>query len=168
MYVYYLEDPLTHEIKIGKALLPRHRIEALQTGNPRPLIVHGWHQANEKEIHARFGAQRIPTTEWFRPSRELLDHIRSVASLDVQDRHRPDYQKIRQAIIAEPDKSFSWHAGDLGVQATKVRNLFLELVAAGVLDRPIKVRTKDGRVQPSIKPRTRKKAAKKVGDRKDS
>ena len=77
MHTYFIQgEPLT-PIKIGKCENPAKRLAQLQTGSPHILrhllILEG---DNEREMHERFKNDRI-RGEWFYPSKELLDFIKT-------------------------------------------------------------------------------------------
>ena len=71
--VYFIGDE--GAIKIGFAAHPEIRMENLQSGNPRQLILLGSYRrrdarAEERRLHRQFAAYRI-RGEWFRDSPEL-------------------------------------------------------------------------------------------------
>lgn len=73
--IYFLQDSLTCDIKIGFAgSSAEARQKALQTGNPRVLVLIGTISGDmdrEDELHERFKASR-GIGEWFRPTPDLL------------------------------------------------------------------------------------------------
>lgn len=80
MAVYFYQEQGGGPIKIGKGDDPRKRGAALQTGNPRPLVllhtIPGSH-AEEGMLHRRFAHLRI-RGEWFRADAELLSYIETL------------------------------------------------------------------------------------------
>lgn len=74
-------------IKIGKAANPEKRLRELQIGSPVKLSLTfkaGWHDSNEKLLHACFQEERLHG-EWFRQSpriEEFLSGVRSIAEED--------------------------------------------------------------------------------------
>ena len=82
--IYFLQDPLTFEIKIGYTGedTPEKRLKQLQAGNPRMLIVLGWidgERPDEHQLHVRFKRDEV-RREWFKPSPDVLRFILSCAS----------------------------------------------------------------------------------------
>lgn len=75
-FVYFIGEMPDGPIKIGIGIDPEARLETLQTGNPRSLVLLGGMPGGinaERILHARFMAQRL-RGEWFERS-PLLDDL---------------------------------------------------------------------------------------------
>ena len=71
MSVYFLQDSLSKDIKIGSGGSPKQRRADLQTGNPRRLVLLGsmpGGKPEEKMLHRQFAQYRLNEggKEWFR------------------------------------------------------------------------------------------------------
>lgn len=77
-YVYCIgEENRSVAVKVGFSDDATLRIGALQTGNPRKLVILGVIQgtrADERELHARYQNDNV-LNEWFRPSEALLSEF---------------------------------------------------------------------------------------------
>ena len=74
---YFVRDGNDGLIKIGKSEVGslEYRIQALQTGNPRPLLIVGIIIGNvEKELHRKFKRYKV-SGEWFRAGPNLVAYI---------------------------------------------------------------------------------------------
>ena len=77
--IYFFQDSVTNEIKIGWAANWLRRIRELQPGNPHPLIVLGTMKGNHKQeklLHRQFRHLWV-FGEWFEPADDLLSFIAS-------------------------------------------------------------------------------------------
>lgn len=76
VFTYYLHDPVSHRMKIGRSADPLARRDRLQTGNPNRLVFAGlvrvdaFDDASERDMHRRFADQRVGR-EWFTDGGEL-------------------------------------------------------------------------------------------------
>lgn len=80
-YVYFIQSGDDGPIKIGLSSKPFRRVQQLQTGNPRELLLRHvlpGDRAMEAQLHARFEPARI-RGEWF--GREYLPVITTFASV---------------------------------------------------------------------------------------
>jgi len=93
MSVYFAQRRKNGLIKIGYSRSVPNRMSAL--GAKLIGAVHG-NRSTEIKIHERFAHLRV-RGEWFRPTKELLDHIQQEAQ-----NHKPDQESI-QAAIRIPD-----------------------------------------------------------------
>jgi hypothetical protein len=77
-YVYCIgEENRSMAVKVGFSDDATFRIGALQTGNPRKLVILGvirGTRADERDLHARYIKDNI-LNEWFKPTRELLEEF---------------------------------------------------------------------------------------------
>lgn len=77
-FVYFIQEQGTSFVKIGRADDIRKRLDALQTGNPRPLMLIGYIQETgpnlERKVHAMFRAQSH-RGEWFALSEDMKGYI---------------------------------------------------------------------------------------------
>lgn len=87
MAVYFLQAPTGGPVKIGYTVNLRMRVASLSAGQVDGLVVLATLPGNrlaEKEIHDRFAASRrhdeygTPAGEWFEPTQDLVDFIRSI------------------------------------------------------------------------------------------
>ena len=89
--VYFMRDPDTGSIKIGKAKNPEQRLRTFQTANPNIEIlatVPGYTKL-ENQLHRKFADSRIfHNREWFHPAPEILDYIRN-SSFKIKQRPMP-------------------------------------------------------------------------------
>jgi hypothetical protein len=71
MYVYFIQDPQSKHVKIGKARNVRKRLEALKCAHSSTLVLLGaTADYTEQLLHQRFASCRI-RGEWFNLSPEL-------------------------------------------------------------------------------------------------
>jgi Meiotically up-regulated gene 113 len=93
--VYFVWDSGSNAIKIGVSGDPVGRVADLQVGNPNVLFLLGAADGDEEAestLHVRFSTLLI-SGEWFRPSQELMRHIRDVVRPIVEadvERASPD------------------------------------------------------------------------------
>jgi len=76
-YIYFIQNGLEGDIKIGFSLNPNERIKSLQTGSPsthRILLVKEGTQKDEEGLHKKFKKFRTKG-EWFEPNEEILIFI---------------------------------------------------------------------------------------------
>lgn len=79
MAVYFIKNPLTGFIKIGKSFMVKHRLKVLSKKNGAELQLLGVVPGGlneERELHLRFDNSRRDG-EWFLPAVDLLDFINS-------------------------------------------------------------------------------------------
>lgn len=82
-WVYFVRAKTVGLIKIGIAMMPERRLNALQVGSPDrlelvALIRSRDHRTLEQGLHGRFSRYRAHG-EWFRPEQPLLKFIESEA-----------------------------------------------------------------------------------------
>lgn len=84
-YVYFIRNPKTKEIKIGRTKDPKSRIAKLSSGEHCKLELLGLVEAPdlEKELHARFGNIRN-RGEWFQDTRELRRFIKTFRHVPIE------------------------------------------------------------------------------------
>jgi hypothetical protein len=81
--IYYVQEGRSGPVKIGISALGcpfKYRVSSIQVGNPRVvrlLATEPGDKALERARHAEFGPPI--RGEWFRPTPELMTHIRLVA-----------------------------------------------------------------------------------------
>jgi hypothetical protein len=87
-YVYFIEAPSVHRIKIGWAHGDlRVRLSGLQVGSPVPLVILAYMRAlfeREAELHRRFASLR-EIGEWFRDDPLLRRYIEKHAKAFRED-----------------------------------------------------------------------------------
>lgn len=111
-FVYFIQEPGTGAIKIGKAKDAVDRLKSLQTGSSRPLqllaVVPGYTQ-RERELHERFAKLRM-SGEWFESGAELLVFIEGVRAAGAQDLVAAAAETERLRVrVAELENELSWH-----------------------------------------------------------
>jgi hypothetical protein len=82
-FVYFVQPIGGGPIKIGCSPTPRGRLTQLMQWSPVPLCILATAPGGfvaEAHIHHRFAADRV-RGEWFKPSPNLLDYIRRVATV---------------------------------------------------------------------------------------
>jgi hypothetical protein len=81
-YVYFIENTVTKNIKIGWAYHPSKRVKALQVGNDCALkllnSING-DIAREKSIHKLLAEHRV-LGEWFSPSPDVIEFMKTAVS----------------------------------------------------------------------------------------
>jgi hypothetical protein len=82
--VYFIRNPASHAIKVGRSADPARRLAQLQTASPARLELMGsipGDEDEEKRIHALFEFQHERLNgEWFRETDALVAHIASLLS----------------------------------------------------------------------------------------
>jgi len=76
-YIYFIQEGLQGNIKIGISQNPNDRIKQLQTGSSTPLrtlLVKEGTQKDEEGLHKKFKKFQLKG-EWFEPSEEILVYI---------------------------------------------------------------------------------------------
>lgn len=77
--VYFIQNTDTGSIKIGNSVDPGARLKSLQCGSDGQFVLLGsisGGRKEEAEIHTRFASYRM-SGEWFNPSKELMEYIKS-------------------------------------------------------------------------------------------
>lgn len=81
MAVYFIQNPITNLIKIGKSYTVCERLKALSKKCNVPLkllgVVSGGYTI-ESDLHMQFSTDRV-TGEWFNPTTELLEFVEKYA-----------------------------------------------------------------------------------------
>ena len=132
--IYFLQDPVTCDIKIGftdgdDAL---GRVDSLQTGNSRPLVLLATRdgtKADEAALHKRFAAAR-GIGEWFRPVPALVEYLLTEAHegayrlgfrdgsesecSDVESYRRYQMTTAYLAFALENGEDHMWHVAATG------------------------------------------------------
>ena len=76
-YIYFIQEGLEGNIKIGFSNKPAERLKTLQTSHSRTLrlllTIEG-NEKDEKNLHAKFSRFRLKG-EWFEPNEEILVYI---------------------------------------------------------------------------------------------
>ena len=97
-FVYYIQEEMDGNIKIGWSDDPIKRLTQHQTSNSRELrmlvYVKG-SQEYEREIHRKFQTSKT-TGEWFKPDKRLLVHIEKERSkfFEIVQKLSTDYEKL--------------------------------------------------------------------------
>ena len=101
-FVYYIQEEMDGNIKIGWSDDPIKRLTQHQTSNSRELrmlvYVKG-SQEYEKEIHRKF--QNLKTTgEWFKPDKRLLVHIEKERSkfFEIVQNLSSEYEELKKRL----------------------------------------------------------------------
>ena len=101
-FVYYIQEELDGNIKIGWSDDPIKRLSQHQTSNSRELrmlvYVKG-SQEYEREIHRKFQISKT-TGEWFKPDKRLLVHIEKERSrfFEMVQKLSTDYDDLKNRI----------------------------------------------------------------------
>lgn len=79
--IYFIYDPDSSLIKIGKAVDVQKRMNAFLTSNPNLQLLgtKDGYTEEEADLHQRF-AQVKAVREWFWPSKALLDEVKKTAT----------------------------------------------------------------------------------------
>lgn len=88
-WVYFMREVNDGPVKIGWSVDPWKRLETLQAGNPRELVLltlkkfgtDAW--ATEAALHQEFAAHQI-RGEWFNPTPEILARAASFGRPDCE------------------------------------------------------------------------------------
>ena len=84
-YIYFIQQGLDGQIKIGYSQDPKDRLKTLQTSNPRELRLLLTLQGNEdyeRKLHKQFERHKLKG-EWFEPHEDVLIFIENNKSGDV-------------------------------------------------------------------------------------
>ena len=101
-FVYYIQEELDGNIKIGWSDDPIKRLTQHQTSNSRELrmlvYVKG-SQEYEREIHRKFQTSKT-TGEWFKPDKRLLVHIEKERSkfFEIVQKLSTDYENLKKRL----------------------------------------------------------------------
>ena len=101
-FVYYIQEEMDGNIKIGWSEDPIKRLQQHQTSNSRELrmlvYVKG-SQEYEREIHRKFQTSKT-TGEWFKPDKRLLVHIEKERSkfFEIVQKLSTDYENLKSRI----------------------------------------------------------------------
>jgi len=101
-FVYYIQEEMDGNIKIGWSDDPIKRLTQHQTSNSRELrmlvYVKG-SQEYEKEIHRKFQSSKT-TGEWFKPDKRLLVHIEKERSkfFEIVQNLSDDYEDLKKRL----------------------------------------------------------------------
>lgn len=102
--VYFIQEGIAGNIKIGVSMYPEGRRRKLQTGNSKLLSIVATFPGAEKEedaLHKAF-AHLHTSGEWYKPARELLDKIEELTGKQLapepekpitDSRQRPESKK---------------------------------------------------------------------------
>ena len=71
---YFIAEPDTGLVKIGRAYDVAQRLGSLQVGNPRPLMILLVVEDRESDVHQKFNHLRV-RGEWFRRDAEMDAYI---------------------------------------------------------------------------------------------
>ena len=101
-FVYYIQEELDGNIKIGWSDDPIKRLSQHQTSNSRELrmlvYVKG-SQEDEREIHSKFQNSKTQG-EWFKPDKRLLVHIEKERSkfFEIVQKLSTEYENLKSRI----------------------------------------------------------------------
>ena len=76
-YIYFIQEGLDGQIKIGYSLDPKSRLKSLQTSNPRQLrllLTLEGDEDYERKLHKQFDRHKLQG-EWFQNHEDLLIFI---------------------------------------------------------------------------------------------
>ncbi len=101
-FVYYIQEELDGNIKIGWSDDPIKRLTQHQTSNSRELRMLVYVKGSpdyEREIHRKFQTSKT-TGEWFKPDKRLLVHIEKERSkfFEIVQKLSTDYENLRSRI----------------------------------------------------------------------
>ncbi len=85
--IYFIQNEVTKNIKIGKSNNPLKRLSSLMTGSAESLIllrVIDGDRAEEKKLHEMFSDYRI-RGEWFRDNEQITNFINNFESFSDKD-----------------------------------------------------------------------------------
>ena len=97
-FVYYIQEEMDGNIKIGWSEDPIKRLQQHQTSNSRELRMLVYVKGSpdyEREIHRKFQTSKT-TGEWFKPDKRLLVHIEKERSkfFEIVQKLSTDYEKL--------------------------------------------------------------------------
>ena len=100
--VYYIQEELDGNIKIGWSDDPIKSLTQHQTSNSRELRMLVYVKGSpdyEKEIHRKFQTSKT-TGEWFKPDKRLLVHIEKERSkfFEIVQKLSTDYENLKSRI----------------------------------------------------------------------
>ncbi|MDG2063869.1 MAG: GIY-YIG nuclease family protein [SAR324 cluster bacterium] len=101
-FVYYIQEEMEGNIKIGWSEDPIKRLQQHQTSNSRELRMLVYVKGSpdyEKEIHRKFQTSKT-TGEWFKPDKRLLVHIEKERSkfFEIVQKLSTDYENLKSRI----------------------------------------------------------------------
>jgi len=101
-FVYYIQEEMDGNIKIGWSEDPIKRLQQHQTSNSRELRMLVYVKENpdyEKEIHRKFQTSKTQG-EWFKPDKRLLVHIEKERSkfFEIVQKLSTDYDVLKSRI----------------------------------------------------------------------
>ena len=103
-FVYYIQEEMDGDIKIGFSIDPMYRMSKHQTSNPRRLrmliYVKGVKE-DESRLHKKFESLNTDTgKEWFKPDKKLLIHIENEKSkfFEMVQKLSTDYENLKSRI----------------------------------------------------------------------
>ena len=101
-FVYYIQEEMDGNIKIGWSEDPIKRLQQHQTSNSselRMLVYVKGSPDYEKEIHRKFQTSKT-TGEWFKPDKRLLVHIEKERSkfFEIVQKLSTDYENLKSRI----------------------------------------------------------------------
>ena len=101
-FVYYIQEEMDGNIKIGWSEDPIKRLQQHQTSNSRELRMLVYVKGSpdyEKEIHRKFQTSKT-TGEWFKPDKRLLVHIEKERSkfFEIVQKLSTDYDVLKSRI----------------------------------------------------------------------
>ncbi len=101
-FVYYIQEEMDGNIKIGWSEDPIKRLQQHQTSNSRELRMLVYVKGSpdyEKEIHRKFQTSKT-TGEWFKPDKKLLVHIEKERSkfFEIVQKLSTDYDDLKSRI----------------------------------------------------------------------
>lgn len=106
--IYFIYDPDSSLIKIGKAVDVQKRMNAFLTSNPNIQLLgtKDGYTEEEADLHQRF-AQVKAVRKWFWPSKALLDEIKKTATSQDSELIKELIQKNtgKQSFKPKPKKA---------------------------------------------------------------
>ena len=101
-FVYYIQEEMDGNIKIGFSDDPIKRLSQHQTSNPRELRMLVYVKGNkedEKKIQKKFESLQT-TGEWFKPDKRLLVHIEKEKSkfFEIVQNLSTDYEELKKRL----------------------------------------------------------------------
>ena len=101
-FVYYIQEEMDGNIKIGWSNDPLKRLSGHQTSNSRELRMLVYVKGSleyEREIHRKFQNSKT-TGEWFKPDKRLLVHIEKERSkfFEIVQKLSTDYKNLKSRI----------------------------------------------------------------------